>query len=122
MPGFRECSDCLVPLVESLPEPKPAPPPQPKPKPRRQVPLVDPVCVFRSVNPADLTVAESILESASVPFWVLHERIALTRLTAFGPVEIMVSRADAEDARAMLGDPKTAGAADDDEREPEGHT
>jgi hypothetical protein len=103
--GFTECSDCLVPLVDSLPEPERAPRRKPKkPGSRSLVPLVDPVCVFRSTNPADPAVIESILESASIPFWVLNERVALTGLTAFGPVEVMVARADADDARAIIGD------------------
>jgi len=115
--GFTHCSDCLVPLVDSLPKPEPElePGPESAPAPEiiTQTKLVDPVCVFRSGHLGRIAVAKSILQSADVPFVVLNEvtqnLIAMGNFPygfniALGGVQIMVSRTDAEDARAMVCD------------------
>ncbi len=103
VPGFTRCSDCLVPLVDTLPAP------EPKPRPHRDVPLgppaslTDAVCVYRSLDRGRIGLAKSVLGSAGVPFVVLNEAVqTLTGLTAFAPVEIHVSRGDAEDAQLLL--------------------
>ena len=111
--GFTECSDCLVPLVDSLPEPEPEPAPAPAPEIFPQSQLDDPVCVFRSGHQGRVAIAKSILQSADVPFVVLNEgtqnlvgwgSFPAGFNIALGGVEIFVSRADEEDARAMVGD------------------
>ncbi len=105
-PGFTCCSDCLVPLVDALPEPKPKPRPDAVSRPdRHPVALTDAVCVYRSGHRGRLAVAKSVLQSADVPFVVLNEALqTLTGLVGIAPVEILVSAADAEDARLLLAE------------------
>jgi hypothetical protein len=46
-----------------------------------------------------------VLQSAGVPFVVLNEALqTLTGLTGFAPVEILVSRTDAQDANLLLAE------------------
>ena len=103
--GFTLCSDCLVPLVEELPQP------HPEPRARREhsevhaEALTDAVCVYRSNHRGQLAMAQSLLRSAGVPFIVLNEAVnTITGYVGFVPVEIHVSAADAEDARQLLAD------------------
>ncbi len=99
MPGFTRCSDCLVDLVEHGSRPDTdAGPAVPEP-------LVKPVCVYRSTQRGRLPLAESLLQSAGIPFVAAGEHLQqLTGLDVFGPAELYVSAADADDARAVLAD------------------
>jgi Putative prokaryotic signal transducing protein len=118
VPGFTECSDCLMPLVDSLPEPKPKPQPDPVSRPNQHpAALTDAVCVYRSGHRGRLAVAKSVLQSADVPFVVLNEALqTLTGLVGIAPVEILVSAEDAEDARLLLAElGKVAAGSHEDE-------
>jgi hypothetical protein len=100
-PGFTRCSDCLVDLVEPGTEPAVTP----EPAERGPATLTDPVCVYRSTQRGRLPLAESLLRSAGIPFVASGEHMQqLTGLDAFGPAQIFVSSADADDARAVLAD------------------
>lgn len=114
IPGFTQCSDCLVPLVDTLPAP------EPEAGPRRQSPLsppaalTGPVCVHRSTDRGRLALAKSVLQSADVPHVALNEALqTLTGLVGLAPVEILVSRADAEDARLLLAELERADSRSD---------
>lgn len=99
-PGFARCSDCLVELVEPGPEPEAV-----EPAGREPVALREPVCVYRSTQRSRLPLAESLLRSAGIPFVTSGEHVQqLTGLDVFGPAELYVSAADADDARAVLSD------------------
>jgi hypothetical protein len=100
-PGFTVCSDCLVDLVE------PDEPAEVAAAPAERGPaaLTDPVVVYRSTERGRLPLAESLLRSAGIPFVALGEHTQqLTGLAVFGPAQIVVSAADADDARAVLAD------------------
>ncbi len=100
-PGFTRCSDCLVDLVEPGAEPEAAV----EPTGRGPAALTDPVCVFRSTQRGRLPLAESLLRSAGIPFVAQGEHVQqLVGLDVFGPAELHVSAADADDARAVLAD------------------
>jgi hypothetical protein len=99
MPGFTRCSDCLVDLVEPGSEPASVA------EPSRPAGLTDPICVYRATQRGRLPLAESLLQSAGIPFVVLGEHVQqLTGLDAYGPAELYVSAADADDAHAVLAD------------------
>jgi hypothetical protein len=119
LPGFTHCSDCDVPLVDTLSRAE---------RPAGESSLGEPVelvTVFRSGDPGRIALAKSILQSASVPFVVLNESVqnwvGLGTFPAgfniaLGPVEIQVARPDADDARQMLGDLEKGSAwTDNDE-------
>jgi hypothetical protein len=98
-PGFTRCSDCLVDLVERGSEPEAVA------EPAWPAALTDPVCVYRSTQRGRLPFAESLLQSAGIPFVAAGEHLQqITGLDVFGPAELYVSATDAEDARAVLGD------------------
>jgi Putative prokaryotic signal transducing protein len=100
-PGFSRCSDCLVDLVEPGAQPEVAS----EPPAQGPAALTDPVRVYRSTQRGRLPLAESLLRSAGIPFVVSGEHVQqLTGLDVFGPAELYVSAADAEDARVLLGD------------------
>ncbi|HET6477037.1 MAG TPA: DUF2007 domain-containing protein [Thermoleophilia bacterium] len=99
MPGFGQCSDCLVGLVE------PGSAPEAAIEPAVPQPLVRPLCVYRSTQRGRLPFAESLLQSAGIPFVAAGEHLQqLTGLDVFGPAELYVSADDADDARAVLAD------------------
>jgi hypothetical protein len=99
MPGFTQCSDCLVDLVEPSSEPEAVV------EPAAPAALTDPVCVYRSTQRGRLPLAESILQSAAIPFVAAGEHLQqITGLDVFGAAELYVSSVDADDARAMLAD------------------
>ena len=99
MPGFTRCSDCLVDLVEPGSEPEAVA------ELAGPVALTDPVCIYRSTQRGRLPLAESLLRSAGIPFVASGEHLQqLTGLDVFGPAELYVSAADADDARAVLAD------------------
>ena len=100
-PGFTRCSDCLIDLVEPGAEPAATS----EPAERGPAALSDPVCVYRSTQRGRLPLAESLLRSAGIPFVASGEHLQqLTGLDVFGPTELYVSAADADDARAVLAD------------------
>ncbi len=100
-PGFTRCSDCLVDLVE----PGELPEATAEPSERGPAALTDPVLVYRSTQRGRLPLAESLLRSAGIPFVASGEHMQqLTGLDVFGPAELHVSAADADDARAVLTD------------------
>ena len=99
MPGFMQCSDCLVDLVEPGSEPEAVA------EPAVPAELTDPVCVYRSTQRGRLPLAESLLQSAGIPFVAAGEHLQqITGLDVFGPAELYVSSADADDARLVLAD------------------
>ena len=100
-PGFTRCSDCLVDLVE----PGELPEATTEPAERGPAALTDPVCVYRSTQRGRLPLAESLLRSAGIAFVTSGEHVQqITGLDVFGPAELYVSAADADDARAVLAD------------------
>ena len=100
-PGFTECADCLVDLVEPGTETQAAA----EPAGRGPAALTDPVCVYRSTQRARLPLAESLLRSAGIPFVASGEHVQqLIGLDVFGPAELFVSADDADDARELLAD------------------
>ena len=76
-----------------------------EPAERGPAALTDPVCVYRSTQRARLPLAESLLRSAGIPFVASGEHVQqLIGLDVFGPAELFVSAADADDARELLAD------------------
>jgi hypothetical protein len=105
VPGFAACCDCLVSLVDSLPEPRPKPQTDRERAAPHPAALTDAVCVYRSGHRGRLAMAKSVLQSAGVPFVALNEALqTLTGLVNIAPVEILVSAADAQDARLLLAE------------------
>lgn len=97
-PGFTRCSECLVDLVE------PGAPADPAAR-QPQEGFLKPVCVYRASQRGRLPLAESLLQSAGIPFVASGEHLQqLTGLDVFGPAELYVDASDAEDALAVLGD------------------
>src|SRR5262249_50678398 len=99
--GFSECSECHVPLVSALPVPPPRP----------EAPELNLVTVFRSADPAVISVASSILQSAEIPFATkgegLQDLFAWGRVHGgtnifVGPVEVQVDEKDSAEATALL--------------------
>ncbi len=67
--------------------------------------LTGPTCVYRATQRGRLPLAQSLLRSAGIPFTVMGEYMPqLTGLDVYGPAELYVSAADADDARALLVD------------------
>ena len=59
----------------------------------------------RATRRGRLPLAESLLRSAGIPFTVMGEYMPqLTGLDVYGPAELYVSSADADDARTLLAD------------------
>ena len=128
MPGFTRCSDCLVDLVDALPEPGP---PDPGPTASRGAqplpPRTDPperfalVTVFATSDPGLMPIAKSLLQSAQIPFVVegdaIQDLFGIGRMGAYnpitGPAALKVAPQDAGDARAVLADLRTNAAGDD---------
>jgi hypothetical protein len=136
-PGFTECADCLVPLVDRLPHDEgPAErdgssgPPEARgatgqgsarTRPRPELELVT---VFATGDPALVALAKSLLQSAAIEFMVrgegIHNLFGIGALGAggfnpiTGPVEFLVAAEDADDARTLLEDLTTAETDDAD--------
>lgn len=103
-PGFTQCSDCLVDLVEPGAQSGPGAQPEPA-APQAGASIMKPVCVYRATQRGRLPLAESLLQSAGIPFVASGEHLQqLTGLDVFGPAELYVDAADADDARAVLAD------------------
>ena len=97
-PGFTQCSDCLVDLIEPEAQSEPV-------VPQARAGITQPVCVYRGTQRGRLPLAESLLQSAGIPFVASGEHLQqLTGLDVFGPAELYVDVADADDARAVLAD------------------
>ena len=101
-PGFTQCSDCMIALVD---HPK-------KPKPRWSRPA-ELVTVLICADAGRIAVAKSLLQSAGIKFVVLNEemqdlvgmgRIPFGINQVIGPAEFQVDREDAADAKALLKD------------------
>jgi hypothetical protein len=99
--GFTQCADCLVDLVEPGVETEASA----EPEDRAPAALGDPVRVYIEAQRGRLPLAESLLRSAGIPFVASGEHLQqLTGLDVFGPAELYVAAADADDARAVLAD------------------
>ena len=61
--GFLKCSDCMVPLVESLPPEEPEPPPE----------YVDLQEVMTSLDSGEIAIVRSILDDHNIPYVVEGE-------------------------------------------------
>lgn len=104
--GHRECARCGVPLIDDR-----ASAAQDERLLQTPHPDIELVRIFRSSDPTQLMIAESILRSAEVEYLVRGERVGelfgLGRFpsgmsTVLGPVELLVRREDVADATAML--------------------
>ena len=75
----------------------------------------DLVCVHRCTDAFDLGLVKSLLTSANVPFVVLNEAVASSMglPLSYGRIQFMVSRRDADDARAVLDQAGTGSCADE---------
>jgi len=97
-PGFTQCSDCLVALVDESKLAKPRSSPQP----------VELVTVFKCGDPGRIALAKSFLQSEGIQFVVLNEAIqslfGMGSAPFGGPAEFQVDREDAADAKALLKD------------------
>jgi hypothetical protein len=125
-PGFTTCADCLVPLVDRLPQEE-APGDRARSSrsleahgqaehdfaPKRPRPDLKLVTVFATGDPALVALAKSFLQSASIEFMTRGEGIqnlfgvgavagGFNPIT--GPVEFLVAADDADDARRLLED------------------
>jgi hypothetical protein len=102
-PGFTRCSDCRVDLVD--PEAQPRELAETPAEPAREPTLERPVCVYRGTLRGRMPLAESLLQSAGIPFSVSGEYMQqLTGLDAYGTAELYVAATDADDARAVLAE------------------
>ena len=100
-PGFTRCSDCLIDLVEPAVQAEAAveTPAQPGREARTQAPI----CVYRSRLRRRMPFAELLLGSAGIAFSVSGGYLQqLSGLDAYGPAELYVAAADADDARGVL--------------------
>jgi len=124
-PGFTECADCLVPLVDRLPgdgepgvpargsgPPRAAEPAGQDSAGRRPRPDLMLVKVFATGDQGLVALAKSLLQSAGIEFMVRGEGIqnlfgigSLSLVNPFtGLVEFLVAAEDADDARTLLED------------------
>ncbi len=118
---LTRCSDCDVPLVETLP---------PDPEEGDPAPL-DLVTVFEAGDPVLLAMAHSLLDEEKIPYLTTGEglqdlfgfgRIGTGYSTLVGPAQIQVEAERAEEIRALLakleeGAPLAEGEAPPDEGE-----
>jgi hypothetical protein len=96
-PWMKECADCLVPLVEELPQ-------------ENSPEMLELVTVFATGNPALLAIAKSILAQAGIIYLAkgegLQDLFAAGSIggynPALGPVEIQVAAENEHEARALL--------------------
>jgi hypothetical protein len=108
--GFTRCSDCQVLLVDALPEPEDGDRNRTKPgKSKSPLERLELEAVLKSGDPGLVMLAESLLQSADIPF-MPRGGISNT-IAGWGglagesrPVELLVNRVDAEQARALLAD------------------
>ena len=108
--GFTRCSDCQVPLADALPEPEGGDRNRTRPgKSKAPLERLELETVLRSGDPGLVMLAESLLRSADIPF--MPRGGISTTVAGWGglagenrPVELLVNRVDAEQARALLAD------------------
>ena len=90
-PGFTECADCKVPLVKEPPAP-----------PAEEPPL-DLVTVFSTADPGLLSVAETLLDGAGIPYEERGEELEHVIIPPIVlPVEIRVPMDKADEAQEIL--------------------
>jgi hypothetical protein len=90
-PEFRECADCGVALVAS--------PPESVDQERESSELVT---IFESSDPALVAMAESLLESAEIPFSKDEAMQEVFGSVMANPVVFQVDGEDVDEARALL--------------------
>jgi membrane protease YdiL (CAAX protease family) len=95
--GFFECADCHVQLVWELP-PEPEKKSEPEKKP------VEPVTVVEVKNLVHLTLVESILEEAGIPFVVMGMISDNVVLANQVDAEVQVGREDEQEAKRLLAE------------------
>jgi putative acetyltransferase len=116
-PGFTQCSECNVPLLDTLPAESAAAVAEPDARI---------VTVYRTSDQALIALAQSLLESAGIDYVAKGEgvqdffamgRVANNFNIVVGPVEIQVEEKDAAEAAALLKDLETniVELPDDDE-------
>jgi hypothetical protein len=97
--GFTRCADCEVDLVEALPEPEEA------------APASQLVTVLETGDPAEMALAESLLQDEGIPFFKkgdqLQNLFALGTLgfgfsAVTGPATLQVAEEDAQAAAQIL--------------------
>lgn len=126
-PGFKECFDCGVALVEQLSkaESPSTLPPADSPAPDSLSEPLELVTVLKTGEPGLLAVAKSLLQSADIRFMTQGELVqdlagwghwGTGYNFIFGPAEIRVRSEDAEDARELLKD-LDAGCPEPDDAE-----
>jgi len=124
-PGFTECIDCGVPLVEQLSkvEPPSPLPPVDRPTPDSLSEPLELVTVLKTGDPGLVAVTKSLLQSADIRFMTQGEvvqdlvgwgPVGTGHNPILGPAEIKVRSEDAEDARALLKDLDAGGPELDD--------
>ena len=86
-PGFTECADCKVPLVEEL-------------SPEPEAEWIDLVTVLATINASTVALAKSLLEEAGIKHVATGE--LPKQMFAIGTVKIQVSKDDEEEARELL--------------------
>lgn len=87
--GFRECSDCQIPLVRELP-----------PEPQQALEPVELVTVFASEYPGLIAVAKSILQDAGIKYATKDENVKYILL--IDPIQIQVRQEDTKKSRKLL--------------------
>jgi len=116
--GYTVCAECQVPLVDKLPE---------SDEDAEAEPDLKPVTVLETGDPAELMVAESLLEDAGIEFFpkgeMVQDMFGAGRLGGFntlaGPVEIQVRPEDADEARRLLARLEAPDKGLEDKEEPE---
>ena len=112
--GFTRCADCEVDLVEALPEPA------------QEAPFAELVTVLEASDPAELALAESLLQDAGIPFFKkgdhLQNLFAMGSLgfgfdALAGPVALQVAEGHAEEAAQIL-EALTAESSEDPDDDP----
>ena len=93
--GFTVCADCDVPLVPELS-------PELQPKSPRCVEFEE---VLSTFNAGDLSVAESILNSEDIDYYIQNEFFNCAQPLA-QPFRVMVRKDQADEAREILKDLK----------------
>lgn len=97
--GFTRCADCEVDLVATLPEPE------------EETPVSELVTVLETGDPAEMALAESLLQDARIPFFKkgdqLQNLFALGTLgfgfnALAGPAALQVAEEHAEAAAQVL--------------------
>lgn len=97
--GFTVCADCQVELVASLPEPAPVP--------NDERPNMEFVTVFDSTNPALISIAKTVLESAAIEFLAVGADTAGAVFAGnpfLGHTRLQVEKDRAEEARTLLSE------------------